>query len=78
MLKKLTPEQMAGISDRPAFLPKFHFCKHYGAAIGHVPADYLDWILRQRKDDGSFEFDKNVIQTAMTELESRHSARSFG
>lgn len=71
MLVKMSPEEMVRISAGPICLPRFNFGKHAKEPIESIPGTYLDWILRQRDDNGEFTFDKNVILTCVTELERR-------
>jgi exodeoxyribonuclease X len=50
MLTKMSPEEMIAISAEPAVLPYFLFGKHAMKPIEEVPADYLEWCLRQDMD----------------------------
>lgn len=48
MLRKLTPEQMVEISNKPVILPKFHFGEHAGKPLAEVPTGYLEWMLKPK------------------------------
>lgn len=67
MLNKstLSVEQMLEISGNPVLLRWFTFGKHANVPIAQVPADYLQWILKQ---DG---MDEDAVHTAFTELNRR-------
>ena len=53
-------------SGEPAMLVRCNFGKHRGTAWRDVPADYLQWVLRQQMDE-------DVLFTARSELARRGS-----
>ena len=62
-----TLDRMLDVSSKPSLLAKFRFGKHANVPLAQVPADYLQWMLRQ-------DFDEDVMFTARTELERRRGA----
>jgi len=65
-------EEMARVSEAPAFLPRLTFGEHAMKPIADVPDSYLSWIL-QPKQAGMNE---DVRHTAYHELQRRRIAKS--
>lgn len=68
MLKVASIEDLISWSQAPALLPKIRFGKHAGKKWSEVPADYLQWVIKQ-------DMDEDVIHTAKIELARRNSGR---
>lgn len=47
----ITVREMLEISKRPCLLPRVTFGKHIGQKWHEVPSSYLDWCLKNIKDD---------------------------
>ena len=56
MLKLASVEQLIQWSNEPALLVTCYFKAHKGKPWRDVPADYLEWILRQRDMDEDVRF----------------------
>jgi exodeoxyribonuclease X len=65
---KVTYENAIKASMLPSKLPRVPFGKHVGLSWADVPADYLDWLLKKKKD-----FDADLIYTVEVELNRRRS-----
>jgi exodeoxyribonuclease X len=64
MLKKLTPDQMVEISNKPVIMPRFHFGEHSGKPVAEIPTGYLEWMLKQ-------DFDEDQRATALHHVQLR-------
>lgn len=65
LLKHATVVQLIAWSGEPALLPRVQFGKHRGEKWETVPADYLQWILRQA------DMGEDLHHTARHHLELR-------
>lgn len=65
LMEHATLEQMIAWSKEPAMLPRIPFGMHYGKAWADVPADYLQWILKQK------DMREDVVFCTKKELERR-------
>ncbi|MBY0561442.1 exonuclease domain-containing protein [Hyphomicrobium sp.] len=54
-------------TNAPLYLPRFFFGMHQGTPIEQVPADYLQWVLKQKN------MDPDALYTARFELERRRT-----
>ena len=63
-LKETTIEQMIAWTEEPALLVRCGFGKHRGQKWEDIPADYLQWVLRQ-------DMDSSVKHTARHHLNLR-------
>lgn len=61
-------EQLIGWTEQPALLTKCRFGKHRGKPWSEVPADYLQWMLRQT------DMDADALFTARHHLKIRSAA----
>jgi exodeoxyribonuclease X len=66
-LKLASVEQLIAWSNEPALLTKCGFGKHRGTPWKDIPADYLQWILRQA------DMDEDVLFTARYWIEQRRN-----
>ena len=66
MLKEASIEQMIAWTREPKSFPSPPFGKHKGTNWCDVPADYLDWLVRQDA------MESDVRWCARRELERRH------
>lgn len=64
-----TFEQMAAVSEQPAFLPRFTFGKHAMKPVAEIEAGYLEWVLKQK------DMDDDVRFTAFEELNRRRQKK---
>ena len=62
LLKHASIEELIGLTNEPALLPKVPFGKHRGQAWKDVPTDYLQWIIRQQ------DMNEDVAHTARHHL----------
>lgn len=70
MLKKHSVRQMVQWTAEPRFYPTCPLKKHRGEAWDVVPADYLQWVIRDKEIDDDLKF------AARSELERRQAARA--
>jgi exodeoxyribonuclease X len=56
MLAETTVEQLLLWTSEPKLLPRIPFGKYRGSRWSEVPADYLNWIIRQPDMDGDIVF----------------------
>lgn len=49
-------ERAERVSNQPALLARFRFGKHKGVPLGEVPADYLEWLVREPGIDADAVF----------------------
>lgn len=65
LLEKASLQQLIEWTKEPAMLPRIPFGMHFGKAWSDVPADYLQWILKQK------DMREDVVHCAKKELERR-------
>jgi len=65
MLAKVTIDKLVEITREPILLPRLTFGKHRGVSFAEVPADYLQWLVKQE------DMDEDVERTARAELKIR-------
>ena len=54
----ISVEDMLAISAKPCLLPRVTFGKHYGEKWHDIPSSYMDWVMKNMKDD------EDVVYTA--------------
>lgn len=70
LLEKATIEQMLQWTIEPSALPRIPIGKHRGAKWEDIPADYLEWVLRQ------IDMNPDIVFCARRELNRRFTKRT--